>query len=33
LQQSVADPAAAVVFLVFQPFKRGELVETMGQMG
>jgi small conductance mechanosensitive channel len=33
LQQSVADLAATVVFLVFQPFKRGELVETMGQLG
>jgi hypothetical protein len=32
LQQSVADLAASVAFLVFQPFKRGELVETMGQM-
>jgi small conductance mechanosensitive channel len=33
LQQSVADLAATVVFLVFQPFKRGELMETMGRVG
>jgi small conductance mechanosensitive channel len=33
LQQSVADLAATVLFLVFQPFKRGELVETMGRVG
>jgi small conductance mechanosensitive channel len=33
LQQSVADLAATVIFLVFQPFKRAELVQTMGQLG
>jgi small conductance mechanosensitive channel len=33
LQQSVANFAATVIFLVFQPFKRGEWVETMGRMG
>lgn len=33
LHQSLANFAAAVIFLVFQPFKRGELVETMGYMG
>jgi small conductance mechanosensitive channel len=33
LQQSVANLAATVIFLVFQPFKRGEWVETMGRAG
>jgi small conductance mechanosensitive channel len=33
LQQSAANLAATVVFLLFQPFKRGELVATMGHMG
>jgi small conductance mechanosensitive channel len=33
VQQSIADLAATVVFLVFQPFKREELVETMGYLG
>jgi len=33
LRQSVADLAATVIFLVFQPFRRGELVETMGHLG
>jgi small conductance mechanosensitive channel len=33
LQESVADLAATVLFLVFQPFKRGELVETLGHVG
>jgi small conductance mechanosensitive channel len=33
LQQSLANFAATVIFLMFQPFKRGELVETMGYMG
>src|SRR5262245_34138889 len=32
-RQSVADLAATVIFLVFQPFRRGELVETMGHLG
>jgi small conductance mechanosensitive channel len=33
LQQSVANLAATVIILLFQPFKRGELVETMGNLG
>jgi small conductance mechanosensitive channel len=33
LQQSVANLAATVNFLMFQPFTRGELVETMGWLG
>lgn len=33
LQQSLANLAATVTFLLFQPFRRGELVETMGYMG
>ena len=33
LQQSLANLAATVSFLLFQPFRRGELVETMGQVG
>jgi small conductance mechanosensitive channel len=33
LQQSAADLAATITFLLFQPFRRGELVLTMGHMG
>jgi small conductance mechanosensitive channel len=33
LQQSLANLAATVTFLLFQPIRRGELVETMGFMG
>ena len=33
LQQSASNLAATVIFLLFQPFKRGELVATMGHMG
>ena len=33
LQQSAANLAATVIFLLFQPFTRGELVGTMGHMG
>ena len=33
LQQSLANLAATVTFLLFQPVRRGELVETMGYMG
>jgi small conductance mechanosensitive channel len=33
LQQSAANFAATVIFLMFQPFRRGELVLTMGYMG
>lgn len=33
LQQSLANFAATVIFLLFQPFRRGELVETMGRLG
>jgi small conductance mechanosensitive channel len=33
LQQSVSNVAATVIFLLFQPFKRGEVIETMGRLG
>lgn len=33
LRESIANFAATVNFLMFQPFKRGELVETMGHFG
>jgi len=33
LQQSAANLAATVIFLMFQPFRRGELVLVMGYMG
>jgi len=33
LQQSAANLAATVIFLLFQPFRRGELVVMMGYMG
>jgi small conductance mechanosensitive channel len=33
LQQSLTNFAATVIFLVFQPFRRGELIETMGKLG
>jgi small conductance mechanosensitive channel len=33
LHESVADLAATVVFLLFRPFKKGELIETMGHLG
>lgn len=33
LRQSLANFAATVSFLLFQPFRRGELIETMGHMG
>jgi small conductance mechanosensitive channel len=33
LQQSLANFAATVIFLLFQPFRRDELIETMGQIG
>jgi small conductance mechanosensitive channel len=33
LQQSAANFAATVIFLMFQPLRRGELVMTMGYMG
>jgi small conductance mechanosensitive channel len=33
LQQSAANLAATVTFLMFQPFRRGELVLMMGHMG
>jgi small conductance mechanosensitive channel len=33
LQQPLANVAATRIFLTLQPFRRGELVETMGQMG
>ena len=33
LQQSATNLAATVVFLIFQPLKRGELIETMGRVG
>jgi small conductance mechanosensitive channel len=33
LHQSLANLAATVTFLLFQPIRRGELVETMGYIG
>lgn len=33
LQQSLANLAATIIFLIFQPFRRGELIETMGRTG
>ena len=33
LQQSLANFAATVIFLVFQPFRRDEWIETMGHSG
>jgi small conductance mechanosensitive channel len=33
LRESVADLAATVIFLTFHPFNRGEVVETLGQLG
>jgi len=33
LRQSIADLAATVAFLVFQPFKRDDMIETMGYLG
>ncbi len=33
LQQSIANLAAAIVFMLFQPFRVGELVEANGVMG
>jgi small conductance mechanosensitive channel len=33
LQQSLSNLAATVIFLAFQPFRRGEDIETMGKAG
>jgi small conductance mechanosensitive channel len=33
LQQSLANVAATVIFLAFQPFQKGELIETQGKTG
>jgi small conductance mechanosensitive channel len=33
LQQSLANVAATVIFLAFQPFRRGEVIETLGMVG
>jgi small conductance mechanosensitive channel len=33
LQQSIANLAATIVFMLFQPFRLGELIETNGVMG
>jgi small conductance mechanosensitive channel len=33
LQQSVSNFAATVIFLMFQPFRRGDVIRTMGHMG
>lgn len=33
LQQSLANFAATVIFLLFQPFRRDEVIETMGHTG
>jgi small conductance mechanosensitive channel len=33
LQQSISNLAATIVFMLFQPFRLGELIETNGAMG
>jgi len=33
LRESFGNFAATMIFLVFQPFRRGDLIETMGHMG
>ena len=33
MQQSLANLAATIIFLVFRPFRYGELIETMGKTG
>jgi small conductance mechanosensitive channel len=33
LNESVADLAATVKFLVFRPVRRGELIQTLGHVG
>jgi small conductance mechanosensitive channel len=33
LQQSVSNFAASVIFMLFQPFKRGDIIATMGYFG
>lgn len=33
LRVSVADVAASIIFLIFRPFNRGELIETLGHLG
>ncbi len=33
LQESVSNLAATIIFLIFQPLKRGEMIETMNQLG
>lgn len=33
LQQSLANLTATIIFFTYQPFRRDELIETMGQMG
>jgi small conductance mechanosensitive channel len=33
LRESLANVAATVIFVTFQPFRRGEVIETMGKTG
>lgn len=33
LRESLANFAATVIFFIFQPFKTGEMIETMGKVG
>lgn len=33
LRESLANFASTVIFIIFQPFRRGETIETMGYMG
>ena len=33
LRQSMANLASTIIILIFQPFKRGELIETLDQVG
>jgi small conductance mechanosensitive channel len=33
LRESLANFAATVIFFIFQPFKTGEMIETMGRVG
>jgi small conductance mechanosensitive channel len=33
LRESLANLAATIIFFIFQPFKTGEMIETMGRVG
>lgn len=33
LRESLANLAATIIFFIFQPFKQGEVIETMGRVG